>query len=176
MRFAAGAQDRGWHLADIDSSGSACRSSRSRLRPHCHQSETASVCRNPLLQALSGVDFARIKIAARVELPGMDPVELADFAAGPAEGGDYNAILAAHGLDDIVGAVDQDEIVLHLVERREREAPGRARSQRLGVEHELLDEAAVLVEDLHAVVLAVAAIDETVVGQGDAMHRVAELR
>src|SRR4029077_4709434 len=132
--------------------------------------------RYPFLQAFAGIDFARIEVAARIELADVHPVEFAGAAAGPAAGADNGAIVAADDVQNVVGAIDHDEVVLFLVARRERDAPGRAGAARLGVEHELPHEAAVLAEDLDAIVGAVADIDEAVLAQRDAMHRIGELR
>src|SRR5262249_29774854 len=114
--------------------------------------------------------------AARIELADMNPVEFASAAAGAAAGADDGAIVAADDVEYVVGAVDHDEVVLLPVARRERDAPGRAGAARLRVEHELPHESAVLAEYLDPIVGAVADIDEAVFAEGDAVHRVGELR
>src|SRR5580704_10725298 len=70
--------------------------------------------RHPLLQALTGIDFAGIKVAVRVELADVHPMEFAALAARPAEGADHGAVAAAHRFQYVVGAVDQDEKILLL--------------------------------------------------------------
>src|SRR5258706_894408 len=135
----------------------------------------ASVRRHPFLHALAGIDLAGEEIALGIELAVMHPVELAGGPARPAIGADHDAILAAHRLDDIVGAVGHDEIILVLVERREGDAPGRAGALRLRIEDELLHIGAVLLEHMDAIVGAVADIDQPVIGDDDAMDGIAEL-
>src|SRR5580704_13690921 len=142
----------------------------------CRRRDRPLLHRHPFLQALTGIDLAGIKIAARVELADVHPVEFADLAAWPAECADHGTVAAAHRLQYIVGAVDQHEKILLLVERRERQAPARAGTFCARIEHVLADEAAVLVKYLHAVIGAVADEDQTVLGQRDAMHRIGELR
>src|SRR5580704_12152892 len=149
--------------------------SANAARLFCRRRDRPLLHRHPLLQALTGIDLAGIKIAARVELADMHPVEFAGLAARPAEAADHGAVAAAHRFQHVVGAVDQDEKILLLVERRERQPPARAGALGGRVEHVLPDEAAVLLEHLHAVVGAVADEDQTVLGQRDAMHR-GELR
>ena len=106
----------------------------------------------------------------------MHPVEFADLAARPAERADHGPVAAAHRLHHVVGAVDQHEKVLFLVERRECQPPARAGAFGARIEHVLADEAAVLLKHLHAVIGAVADKDQTVLGQRDAMHRIGKLR
>src|ERR1700691_5423052 len=106
----------------------------------------------------------------------MNPVKFAGAASGTSVGADDGAVLAAHRLDHIVGPVDENEIILPLVERREGETPRRAGSLCLRLEDELADEIAVLAEYLHAIVGAVADVNKPVLPQRNAMHRVGELR
>ena len=59
---------------------------------------------------------------------------------------------------------------------RDVDVPGRAVAERVAVEEELLHERAVLLEHLDAVVDPVADVDQPVVGDAHAVHRVAELQ
>ena len=72
-----------------------------------------------------------------------------------------------------VGVVDYEQIGL----LRVRPFHDRADGAGIAVlEHEhFLHEGAVLAEELHAVVLAVAHHDQAVVGDGDAVHRIGEV-
>ena len=82
-----------------------------------------SLNRHPFLQPLSGIDFAGIEIAARVELGDVHEVKFAGVAPGAAEMAHDRAVLAADGFQHFIAAVDQHEKILLAVERRESEAP-----------------------------------------------------
>ena len=82
------------------------------------------------------------------------------------------------------GAVDDAHLAVHAVDHvdefllrvgREHEVVDRAGAARVLLEDVLGDERAVLPENLQPVVGAVADVDEAVLGDADAMHRVAEL-
>ena len=75
-------------------------------------------------------------------------------------------------MDLAVGAVGDEDVAL-LGILRQHEVPYRAVRKRLRLDAEFLHERAVLAEHLDAVVGAVADIDETVVRQPHAVHRVA---
>src|SRR5579884_845995 len=111
--------------------------------PSCCRQGNASLHRHPFLQPFARIDFARVQIAARIELADMHPMEFAGLAAWPAVGADHGAIADADGFQNVVGTVDQHEIVLLLVERREVQTPGRARASGVAVKHVLTDESAV---------------------------------
>ena len=93
-----------------------------------------SLHRHPFLQPLSGIDFAGIQIAARIELGDVHAVELAGVAPGAAETADHGAVLAADGFQHFVGAVDQHEKILLACRAARRPgpmtSPARASSDR----------------------------------------------
>jgi hypothetical protein len=73
-----------------------------------------------------------------------------------------------------VHPVDHVDVPLRRV-RREHQIVDRAVAERRLLEDVLGDEGAVLAKDLHPVVGAVANVNETVLAEPDAVHRIAEL-
>src|SRR5215475_12436103 len=104
----------------------------------------------------------------------MHPVELAGVAAAAAEAADHAAVLALDDADFVVFAVGAEQIGLLWI-GPEGEVPNGAIAERGLLVEPLLHEGAVFLEDLHAVVDAVADIDEPVAGDLHAMHGIAEL-
>src|SRR5262249_16200559 len=100
--------------------------------------------------------------------------ELADLSPGPAEAAERFLRRAVDDAHLAVHAVDHVDEFLLLV-GREYEVVDRAGTARRLLVDVLGDEAAVLAEDLHAVVGAVADIDETIPIDANAMHRISEL-
>src|SRR5713101_8344726 len=126
------------------------------------------------LHALSFVRLGRVEVAFGIAGDAVHAVELAGLAPAVAEVRNLLQRLAQYDAHLLVLAVGEEHEPL-LAILRERDIPGRARSERLlGIEP-FLHELAVRLEYLHAVALAVAHVDETVVRALDAMHRVAEL-
>src|SRR5882672_243350 len=126
------------------------------------------------LHALAFVSLRGIEVALGVGGDAVHAVELARLAAAVSEVGDFLERVAQDNAHLLVLAVGEEHEPL-LAVLRERDIPGRARSERLlGVEP-FLHELPVRLEYLHAVALAVAHVDEAVVRALDAMHRVAEL-
>src|SRR5258706_2981139 len=126
------------------------------------------------LHALALVGLGRIEVALGVCCDAVHAVELAGLAAAVAEIADLLERLAHDDPHLLVLAVgEKHEALLRIF--REGDVPGRARSEGLlGIEP-FLHELAVRLEYLHAVGLAVAHVDKTVVRALDAVHRVAEL-
>src|SRR5258706_1348807 len=126
------------------------------------------------LDALAFVRLGRVEVALGIGRDAVHAVELARLAPAVAE---VRNLLQRFAQDDahlLVLAVGEEHEPL-LAVLRKRDVPCRARSERfLGIEP-FLHELAVRLEYLHAVALAVAHVDETVVRALDAMHRVAEL-
>src|SRR6516165_1597015 len=75
----------------------------------------------------------------------------------------------------VIHAVGVEQICLLGIDPKV-EIPNRPGAQRILFDDELLDEGAVLAEDLNSVVGAIANIDEAVLGDLHAMNRIAELR
>src|SRR5712692_5330212 len=126
------------------------------------------------LHALAFVRFGRIEVALGIGGDAVHAVELAGLATAVSEIGDFLERVTQDNAHLLVLAVGEEHEPL-LAVLRERDVPGRARSERLlGIEP-FLHELAVRLEYLHAVALAVAHVDQAVVRALDAMHRVAEL-
>src|ERR1700758_1581588 len=104
----------------------------------------------------------------------MHPVKLPGVAAATPKAADHRAVLAADDADLVVLAVGGQQIGLLRV-RPEREVPDRTVAERALLEEPLPHEGAVLLENLDAVVDAVADIDQAVIGDFYAMHGIAEL-
>src|SRR6202012_6047801 len=104
----------------------------------------------------------------------MDPVKLPRIAAAPSEAADDGAIRTGDDADFVVLSVRTKQIAL-LGIRPDRNVPNRAIAERVLFEEPFLDEGAVLPKDLDPVVDAVADIDEPVIGDLHAMHRVRKL-
>src|SRR5712691_9641506 len=127
-----------------------------------------------LLDALPGVHLGGEDVALPVDGDVVQRRELADLASGPAE--------AAERLPG--GVVDDAHLAVHAVDRvdesllrvgREDEVVDRAGAARRLLVDLLGDEAAVLAEDLQAIVDAVANENEPVLVDADAVHGIAEL-
>src|SRR5712692_5642268 len=126
------------------------------------------------LHALAFVRLGRVEVALRIGGDAVHAVELAGLAPAVAEVGNFLQRFAHDDAHLLVLAIGEEHEPL-LAILRERDIPGRARSERLlGIEP-FLHELAVRLEYLHAVALAVAHVDQAVVRALDAMHRVAEL-
>src|SRR5438128_11559673 len=126
-----------------------------------------------LLGPLARVDLRRIDVALRVYRQIVHPVELAGLAPVPAELAHDVAVLAQQRPDVIVLAVRVVEPGLRRVVR-DVEFPDRSVTARRRRDDELLHECPVLLEDLDAVVHPVADVEEPVLRQARAVHRIAE--
>src|SRR5215510_14273195 len=125
-----------------------------------------------LLYALA-LHLGAVDVAFAVDADEVQIIELAELVADAA---DAVHDLAAHAIDHMklaVRVIHDQEIGL----RRVGPFDDRADRARIAVlEHEgLAHEGAVLAEELHAIVLAVADHDQPINGDGDAVHRVGEL-
>src|SRR5215472_15940099 len=127
-----------------------------------------------LLHALAGIDLRREDVSLAVNRDVMQRRELADLPPWPAE--------AAERL--VRGAVDDAHLAVHAIDHvdeflvlvgREHEVVDRARAARRLLVDVLGDKSAILTKHLQAVVAAVADVDEIILVDADAMHRVAEL-
>src|SRR2546427_9269647 len=124
--------------------------------------------------ALALVVLVLIEFALESAGDAVHAVELAGLAPAVAEVRNLLQRLAQYDAHLLVLAVGEEHEALPGI-LRERDIPGRARSERLlGIEP-FLHERPVRAEYLHAVALAVAHVDQTVVRAFDAMHRIAEL-
>ena len=105
----------------------------------------------------------------------MHGIELPRLAAAAAEGIDFLHRLAVIDMNLLVGAVgDVHEFLLRIA--REGDFPGGAVALGVRLDRILLHEGAIGLEDLDAVIGAVADIDQPVIRRLGAMHRIAELR
>src|SRR3954470_17885055 len=131
-------------------------------------------CQPEFLDALSGIDLGGIDVALGIDRHGVNPVELAGVAAVVPEAAGHAAVLALQHADLVVLAVGAEQITL-LGVGPDCDIPHRAIAERVLLVEPFGHEAAVLLEHLDAVVDAVADIDKAVIGDLDAMHRIAEL-
>src|SRR5262245_24322668 len=142
------------------------------LRAVAHPTAQSSH-RLELLRPAAPADLGRVQIPLRVDGDVVQPFELSRLAPVPAPLRQRLAVLARDGVDLAVGTVgDEDEALLRI--DRQDEVPNRAVLQRRRLDPELLHEGPVLAEHLDAVVDAVAHVDQPVIGDAHAMHRVAE--
>ena len=102
----------------------------------------------------------------------MDAEELPGLTAKAAISSDDFAICAPHNPHFIVAAIDHDEVGLLLV-RPEIKVPHRSRESLWPVEI-FLHEGSILAEDLHAVIRAVADINQSVIRDLHAMNGIVE--
>src|SRR5215813_12783540 len=127
-----------------------------------------------LLQALTLVGLGRVEIALGVRRDAVHAVELPRLASAVAERRELLERVAQDHAHALVLAVGQEhEALLRIL--GERDVPYRAGAARVPGIERLLDELALGLEHLHAVVLPIAHVDEAVVRPLDAVHGVAEL-
>src|SRR5712671_545390 len=97
----------------------------------------------------------------------MDVPELAGIVPQLAERSDDLHRIPLHDPDLVVGSI---RYVKEPLIRSEVEVEGGAGSQRLRRDESFLDVLAILMEDLHAVTVAVAHVDQAVLREPDAVH------
>src|SRR5215467_9206316 len=119
------------------------------------------------------VHFGRVDVALGVYRQIVHPVKLSGLPPVAAELAHDLAIVAQERPDVIVLSVGVVEPRLRRVVR-DVDVPDRAAAARGRRDHELLHERAVLLEDLDAIVRPVAHVEQPVLGQAGAMHRIAE--
>src|SRR5436190_415648 len=146
-----------------------------------------------LLQALSGIDFGRVDIPSGIEADLVQPVELASLAPAPPEPSELFERVALQHVARHVGVVADVEAGLSGVgrevhrHRRSRQAVGVDRDELLFHEAApanltrriaafLAKVRIAAVEHLHAVVAAIADIEQAVLGDLHTVHRRAEER
>src|SRR6516162_8592703 len=120
-----------------------------------------------LLDAFALKGFGRVDVALGVGGDRVHAEKLAGLAPTAAEGGEFlhaGALNDAHALVLAVGQIDE---ALRGI-AREGDLPGRACGERIFREEVLAHELAVGVEDLDAVVLAIADIEQAVIGERNA--------
>src|SRR6266571_2622928 len=127
-----------------------------------------------LLHALAFVGLRRIQVAPGIDRNAVHAVELAGLAPAVAEVGHLLQRLAQHDAHFRVAPVRHEDVLLLRV-LRERDIPYRSFAEAALREERLLDELAVRPEHLQPVVHAVADVQQVVVGEVGAVHRVAEL-
>jgi len=126
------------------------------------------------LDALAFVSLGRVEVALRIGRDAVHAVELAGLAPAVAEVGELFQRLAQHDADLCIAAVGEKDIGLLRV-LRERDVPHRTLAEAALREEGFLDELAVRTEHLQPVVHAVADVQQAIVGEIGAVHRVAEL-
>jgi hypothetical protein len=104
----------------------------------------------------------------------MKPMEISGIAAAMTEAGYHAAVIATHDPDDVIFPVGDQQILLLWVVR-EIDRPGRPVAQGCRMNQEFLYELASFGEDLNAIVVSVADINQSIGRQTSAMHRVLEL-
>src|SRR5262245_19185815 len=127
-----------------------------------------------LLHALTLVGLGRVDVALGVRSKAVHAVELARLTSTGAEGSDLFQRLThddAHAR--VLAICHQDEALVRILS--EHDVPGRCRPKRVAGEKPFLHELAFRGEDLQAIVLPVADVDQAVIRALDAVHRVAEL-
>src|SRR5580765_4933289 len=127
-----------------------------------------------LLQPLPLVRLGGVEVAFRIRGDAVNAEELSRLAAAVAEVGDLFQRLAQDDAHLLVAAVGHEEVALLRV-ARERDVPDRALGKAAPRVPLLFHELAVLGEHLQPVGLAIADVDEAVVGNVGAVHRVPEL-
>ena len=126
------------------------------------------------LHSLGVVDLGGEDISVAVDREVVHPVELTGLPARAAERAEQGAVRAAENADLVVLAVGVEQQGLTGI-RPEREVPYAARAEGLRRNLPLGHKTAILAEDLDAVVLPVAHIDEPVLRELHAVHGRAEL-
>src|SRR5205823_9899698 len=115
----------------------------------------------PFLNALAFEDLGGEHVAVRINRNVVHTEELARHPAEASVAGDHFAVAAAHHTHLVIAAIDHDQETLVPV-RPQIEVPDRT-AEGLRQIDMLANEAAVLVEDLHAVVRAIADVDQAIV-------------
>src|SRR5215472_18557679 len=126
--------------------------------------------RNELLHALPGIDLPGVEVALRIHGGDVEKMKLPAAMAVMADLVDDLAGFALELPHHVVHDVGDEDVFLARV-RREIDRARRAAAQRLVGDDELLEEPALLGEDLDAVAAAIADVKETVVGNAHAVHR-----
>src|SRR3954469_9241770 len=145
---------------------SACR--RTPVRSADCASPPRSL-RHELLDALPLERFAGVEVPLRIDGDAADRIERAGIAAAVAEAADGLERVAAQDEDLLIVAVGDVEIALLRI-ARQRDVPHRAGTFRPRRNDALLQELAIRVVGLHAVVAAVADVDRAVPGDARAAH------
>src|SRR3954462_15865885 len=123
------------------------------------------------LHTRSGIGLGRVQVALRVGREVVDAEELARLAAAVAERGQHFERAAQQDVDLLVDAVGGVDVGLLRIPR-EGTVPHRSGPIGVRVDDDLPDERAVLLEDLDTVVHPIADVDEPVVRDDRAVHRV----
>src|SRR5580765_6607306 len=127
-----------------------------------------------LLQPFSLVRLGGVEVALRVRGDAVHAEELSRLAAAVAEVGELLERLAQDDAHLLIAAVGHEEVALLRI-AGERDVPDRALRKAAPRIPLLFHELALLREHLQPVGLAIADVDEAVVGHVGAVHRVPEL-
>src|SRR5215467_4394357 len=128
-----------------------------------------------LLNSFSLVRLGRVDVALGVRRDAVHGEPLAGLASAVAELGDDVQRLPVHHVDALVLAVGEEDVLLLRI-LREGDVPHRSVALRRGLDDLLLHELAALLEDLDAVVHAVADVEESIDRRLGAVHGIAKLR
>ena len=126
--------------------------------------------RNKFLDALGGVHLTRVDIAARINSDLMDPVELTRVSPIAAKSSKDLARFTVDEANKVVFSIRIDQESLFHIGRKSNR-PNRAVTPCGGIKDELLHEIAIPIENLNAIVGAITDVNETVVGNNDAVDR-----
>src|SRR5882672_7816667 len=126
------------------------------------------------LQALSTIGFGRVDVALRIRGDAVHGVELSGLSSAVAETRQDLESVAQKDVNFLVSTIRQIDIFLPWV-LREGNVPNGPITQRSFFDDLLLDEGAVRLEYLDAIVHTIADVEQTVVRKLGAVHRIAEL-
>ena len=127
-----------------------------------------------LLHALAAIGLGRVDVAFRIGGDAVDAVEFARLPATFAERRQHFERVAIEDVHAVVFAVGKVDVFLLRI-LRERDVPDGSGAERGLFDELLFDESAIRFEDLYAVVHAIADVQQVVVRELRAVHRIAEL-
>src|SRR6266851_312312 len=126
------------------------------------------------LQALPAVGFGRVDVAFRIRRDAVHGVELTRLPSAVAETRQNLKSVAQQDVHLLVGPVREIDVLLLRIFRKSN-VPNGPVTQRPFFDDLFLDEGTVRLEYLDAVVHTVAHVEQTIVGELGAVHRIAEL-
>src|SRR5688572_26906900 len=129
------------------------------------------------LDAAAPVGIGDVDTAVRVDGEAVAVREVSELVSGTAEAGKKRAARVIEYVDLLISAIHHVEILLSAVRRKPGPPRGAAlvrQCRRSGAHPDVALEVAHLVENLHAIALAVADVDEPLVADRNAMHDLRE--
>src|SRR5205823_14398231 len=122
------------------------------------------------LHPLAAIRFRRIDISLRIGGDAVYAVKFSGLAATFSEAGQDLQRLAIEYVHSIILSVGQIKVLLLRVLRK-CDIPGGAGATRLTIDKRFLDEAAIGLENLNAIIHPVADIEQAVIGEFNTVHR-----